>query len=159
MESVRRADDGDLARICELARHARAELADQRGGVLLREREARAEPVEAALRELVGSPDGAVFAGLLDDAVVGYALVHVEPLGDGRALAVCDELYVEPDARTVAVGESLAAAVVAFARARGCIGVDAYALPGNRATKNFFEAHGFRARLLVMHRPLTPGER
>ena len=36
-------------------------------------------------------------------------------------------------------------------RGRGCNGVDATALPGNRATKNFFEMSGFTARLLVMH--------
>jgi hypothetical protein len=37
---------------------------------------------------------------------------------------------------------------------RGCSGVDATALPGNRATKNFFEESGFTARLLVMHHRL-----
>ena len=36
----------------------------------------------------------------------------------------------------------------------GCTGVDALALPGARATKNFFEENGFTARLLVVHRPL-----
>ena len=35
------------------------------------------------------------------------------------------------------------------------MGIDATALPGNRATKNFFEAHGFTARLLVMHHALA----
>ena len=35
---------------------------------------------------------------------------------------------------------------------------DAMALPGHRATKNFFEAHGFTARALVMHRRLDPTE-
>jgi hypothetical protein len=38
--------------------------------------------------------------------------------------------------------------------ARGCSGVDATALPGNRATKNIFEESGFTARLLVMHHRL-----
>lgn len=36
----------------------------------------------------------------------------------------------------------------------GCTGVDALALPGARATKNFFEENGFTARLLVVHRRL-----
>jgi hypothetical protein len=32
------------------------------------------------------------------------------------------------------------------------VGIDAFALPGMRETKNFFEGSGFTARLLVMHR-------
>ena len=45
-------------------------------------------------------------------------------------------------------------AVLAWARERGCIGIDSLALPGNRDTKNFFETFGFTARLLVVHRKL-----
>ena len=44
--------------------------------------------------------------------------------------------------------------VVAWCRERGCLGIDAAALPGSRATKNFFEESGFSARLLVMHHAL-----
>jgi ribosomal protein S18 acetylase RimI-like enzyme len=61
---------------------------------------------------------------------------------------------VEPEAREVAVGEAIADRLVAFCRDARCTGIDAYALPGNRAAKNFFETHGFTARLLVMHRRL-----
>ena len=38
-----------------------------------------------------------------------------------------------------------------WCRDQGCRGVDALALPGMRATKNFFEESGFSARLIVMH--------
>ena len=41
-------------------------------------------------------------------------------------------------------------------RGRGCVGIDAIALPGHRAAKNFFEAHGFTARALAMHHQLEP---
>ena len=40
----------------------------------------------------------------------------------------------------------------------GLTGIDAPALPGNRDAKAFFERHGMRARLLVMHRPLAGAE-
>ena len=56
--------------------------------------------------------------------------------------------------RSVGVGEAMADALVAHCTAQGCIGIDARALPGHRATKNFFEAHGFTARALVMHHVL-----
>jgi hypothetical protein len=34
--------------------------------------------------------------------------------------------------------------------------VDVIALPGHRATKNFFEEQGFTARAIVMHHGLDP---
>jgi GNAT superfamily N-acetyltransferase len=61
------------------------------------------------------------------------------------------DLFVEPGARAVGVGEALMDALLPWFRARECRGVDATALPGNRETKNFFEMSGFTARLLVMH--------
>jgi len=86
--------------------------------------------------------------------VVGYALVGVEELRDGTRLAVVGELGVEPEARAVGVGEALLTEILAWADAAGCVGVDAPALPGHRQAKNFFEAHGFTARVLTMHRTL-----
>ena len=44
--------------------------------------------------------------------------------------------------------------LVAWCRDRGCVGVDSLALPGDRATKNFFESFGLVARAIVVHRPL-----
>jgi hypothetical protein len=45
-------------------------------------------------------------------------------------------------------------AILAWCGEQGCNAVDAYALPGDRQTKNFFEESGFTARLLVMHHRL-----
>jgi hypothetical protein len=44
--------------------------------------------------------------------------------------------------------------IVEWCTARGCVGVDGLALPGNRATKNFFETFGLVARAIVVHRRL-----
>ncbi len=85
---------------------------------------------------------------------VGYAVGRVEVLRDGGRLAVVDELYVEPDAREVAVGEALMDDLLEWATAQGCFGIDALALPGNRATKNFFERYGLTARAIVVHKRL-----
>ncbi len=52
------------------------------------------------------------------------------------------------------VGESIAEFIVAFCVGAGCFGIDAYALPGARDAKNFFERSGFTARALVMHHKL-----
>ena len=92
--------------------------------------------------------------GSIDDAVIGFGVGRIERLRDGRDLGIIEELYVEPEARSVGVGEVIAEALLDFFRERGCIGADALALPGNRATKNFFEQNGFVARSIVMHRRL-----
>src|ERR1700738_2628608 len=72
---------------------------------------------------------------------------------DVARLAVITDLFGEEGARSVGVGEAMITELVTFASRAGCIGVDALALPGARAAKNFFEESGFTARIIVMHRP------
>ena len=45
-------------------------------------------------------------------------------------------------------------AVLTWCAERGSGGIDAIALPGDRATKNFFERFGLTARAIVVHRVL-----
>jgi GNAT superfamily N-acetyltransferase len=156
MEAARLATSDDVQHIGELARLAIAELSAQRGGRLWAIREARAEPLDAALAAALEDAVHLVLAGTIDESVVGYSVVHLEHLRDDRPLAVIDDLYVEPDARGVGVGEALINHVVAWARQHGCAGIDALTLVGNRATKNFFEAHGLTARAILVHRDLEP---
>jgi GNAT superfamily N-acetyltransferase len=61
---------------------------------------------------------------------------------------------VETGARGVGVGTALMDAAVAWCTERGCSGVDALALPGDRTTKQRLEAAGFSARLLTLSRRL-----
>jgi len=154
MERARRADASDIAALVPLARLLHAELRKLRGGRLWEAREARVYPTPAGFETLLGRDDAAIVVGTIDGAVVGYGTVEVESLRDGTTLAVIGDLYVEPDARAVGVGESIATALLDVAVAAGCAGVDAFALPGNREAKNFFERSGFTARALLMHKPL-----
>jgi ribosomal protein S18 acetylase RimI-like enzyme len=140
--------------VVELCREALTEVAPLRGGALYVLRDARPEPVEQSLGAEVAA--GSVVVGTLDGAVVAYAVAAVEDLRDGRRLGRIDDLYVEPPARGVGVGEAVMGALLERFRAAGCAGVDAVALPGARETKNFFEASGFSARLLVMHHRMEP---
>lgn len=150
METARRADDADVPAVRRLAVQARAELgAEERGGRLFIGRETAPEPVLD-----LGDPDRIVVMGAIDDTVVGYGVGRTEPLREGGRLGIVEELYVEPEARGVAVGEGMMDVLLAWFRDQGCTGVDAAALPGARATKNFFERSGFSARLLVMHHRL-----
>ena len=156
MESSRPAAPADIPLIVELARLMRAELSAMRGGALWEAREAWPEPLDTAYTELVGRADALVVVGTIDDVVIGYGAVVVETLRSGARLGVVTDLFVEEGARAVGVGEAMANALVAHCESLGCVGVDAPALPGHRAAKNFFETHGFTARALVMHRHLGP---
>ena len=140
--------------LVELARALRAEMHDQRGGALWATREARPEPLEAFLESLLGRDDASVVVGTIDGTVVGFGTVEIETLRDGTRLGVIGDLFVEREARAVGVGESIAEVIVAFCSTARCVGIDAYALPGARAAKNFFERSGFTARALVMHHKL-----
>ena len=150
MEGARPATPADVPQLAELNSMALAELAELRGGKVFVAREARSGDIDFTREDQV------VIAGTIDDTPVGYAIAHTEELRDGTRLGVLTDLYVEPEARGVAVGEYLMNAVLEWCSTRGCAGVDSYALPGDRSTKNFFEGSGFTARLLVMHHKM-PG--
>jgi ribosomal protein S18 acetylase RimI-like enzyme len=154
VESARRAGSADVARLAVLGRQGAAELTPNRGGSIWAAREARPEPLEDAYRSLLQRDDHCVVVGTIDAVVVGFGVGRIEQLRDGRTLGIVDELYVEPEARSIGVGEAVVGELLDFFVAHGCVGADAFALPGNRATKNFFEQQGFVARSLVMHRPL-----
>jgi ribosomal protein S18 acetylase RimI-like enzyme len=152
-EAARRATTDDLDRIAVLAQHLHDELAPMRGGALWSAREARPGPYRETFATLLDRDDACVIVGTIDGYVVGIGVVELERLRTGDTLGRVTELYVEPEARDVGVGETIAVEVVAYCDAHDCAGIDALALPGHRAAKNFFERSGFTARAIVMHRP------
>ena len=141
----------------DLARQAIAELTPNRGGSVWSRREAHAEPLDAVMDDAVAGTDPVrqAVVGTVDDTVVGYGLARFDTLHDGNLLAVVTDLYVDPEARAIGIGEAMMDLLVAEARRRGAIGIDALALPGDRHTKNFFETFGLSARAIVVHRSLV----
>lgn len=151
--AVRPATEDDLAFVEALAGRAAASLEGGRGAALMLAREA--PPPSVAQLALALTAEGeTVLLGTLDEVPVGAIAARVEELADGVRLAVVTLLFVDEEARSVSVGEGLLNAIVDWARDKGCGSVDAYALPGERITKNFFEAAGFKARLLTVHHDL-----
>ena len=157
MEAVRAATPEDLPAVVGLVEALRAELTPMRGGRIWAVREARPGPTAEVYGALLTNPANCVVVGTIDDVVVGFGVASVETLSDGRNLGVVSELFVDPDARAVGVGEAMLEAMVAFCEREGCVGVDAFALPGHRAAKNFFEESGFTARAIVMHHSFDSG--
>ena len=153
-EAARTATEADVPALVAMVSAAADEKREQKGGPLWFRRERRQGAPDAELKAALGSADHEVAAGTLDDAVVGYGLVRVERLGDGSLLGVVDDIYVDPGARAVGIGEALMDHMLDWCRWRGCFGVDSLALPGDRHTKNFFESFGLVARAIIVHRPL-----
>jgi GNAT superfamily N-acetyltransferase len=151
---ARTATRADVGAVEPLVEAAAVEKADQKGGAVWSRRERRAGPVAEALAQAVDAPDYELAVGLWDGSVVGYALARADRLADGGVLGVIDDLYVDPAARAVGVGEALMDHLLEWCRAQGCFGVDSIALPGDRSTKNFFESFGLVARAIVVHRSL-----
>jgi N-acetylglutamate synthase-like GNAT family acetyltransferase len=154
MEPARAATIDDVDRLVELANELHAELRVMRGGDLWERREARVQPDAGAFAALLARDDASIVVGTIDGVVVGYGTVEIEVLRDSTRLGVIGDLFVEADARDVSVGEEIANALVAFCVQQQVVGVDAFALPGHREAKNFFERSGFTARALVMHKRL-----
>lgn len=153
-ESARTATTDDLADLATLVIAAADEKRSQKGGELWFRRERRQDDPQVGLAAALAAPDHELAAGTFDGTLVGYGVARVERLDDGGLLGVVDDLYVDPGARAVGVGEALMDHLLAWCRARGCFGVDSLALPGDRHTKNFFESFGLVARAIVVHRPL-----
>jgi GNAT superfamily N-acetyltransferase len=157
VESVRLATPDDLATVTTLVGEFVAEQRGQRGGAVWAAQQGDALATEASLRTAIDDPTQAVMLGAFHDAVVGVLMARLDALDDGSLLAVIGALYVHPEGREVGVGSALIESAAAWAAAKGCCGLDATVLPGNRGGKNFFEMHGMVARAIQVHRSV--GER
>jgi len=157
MESVREATAEDAGRIVDLAKAFEAEMATRRGAALLRPDEAGVtDPLHGPqdVTVLLADPARTALVGSLDEWIAGVAVLRIaEGPGNDRR-GVIDSCYVEPGARGVGLGHLLLERALVWFTACRVVGVDGTAYPGDREAKSFFESAGFKARLLVMHRPL-----
>ncbi|MAG04036.1 MAG: hypothetical protein CL406_05420 [Acidimicrobiaceae bacterium] len=152
MEAARRATSADSTDLEALLAASRREMVHKRGGEVLARLDQSAHDLSARVCGCLNSPDVVVALGTIDRVPVGYGVMRISEAADGAPHAVVEELFVSPEARSVGVGESLMAFLVGEAEQRGAVGIEATALPGDRATKNFFETQGMVARAIVVHR-------
>ncbi len=155
-EAARPATAGDLDALEASRIEARDGIAGSRGGAAFTGRDHPADAVDRILAAaLEGSDDALALVGTLDGMVVGHLILEVVPDPGSGPVAVIHELWVTPPARELGVGACLIDAATSWATSTGCKAVDADALPGDRDTKNFFEAHGMVARGIRVSRLLT----
>ncbi|MHB8329832.1 MAG: GNAT family N-acetyltransferase [Acidimicrobiales bacterium] len=157
MEGARPAVLEDAERCAALCRLALEDLQVVRGGALYARREtgllAKALLRPGGLDLLLCGAGRRVLVGTVERTVVGLAVGRVDHVGEA-GLGIVDACYVEREARGVGVGRALLDSLLDWFASSSCRGVDATALPGDRETKSFFEAAGFKARLITLHRPL-----
>jgi GNAT superfamily N-acetyltransferase len=152
---VRPATPEDDVLLGRLREQAFADLGPARGGAMYLERHAAELP---ALRADWSNATRRVWLGGIENIPVGYLLAATVPLPSGAVVGVIEAIYVDRGARACGIGEAMMAVGLDWFRSQGCVGVEATALPGQRATKNFFEEHGLKARLLTVYRSLTDDE-
>ncbi len=151
------AGEVDLAELRVLLAAFVTELSPRRGASLL---------LEPGIESASQLASGDTLATVLDDperrvAVAGalgaptaFVLCRLGASEAGTPRGLIDACYVEPGSRGEGLGRLLMADAIAWFTTRGCDGVDGTAFPGDRQAKSFFEASGFKARMLVMHRGL-----
>lgn len=112
------------------------------------------EPIAGSLEKALADPDTIVLIGEIEGYPLGFLLARIEPLlaqARGEAVGSIRLIFVDHEAREVAVGEEMRELAMRLMRERGVRKFDAHVLPGHRLAKNFFEAGGFAARSIVMH--------
>ena len=142
-ESARPAVPSDLEALSSLAVAARSELQHKKGGDVADRLDPHRDDPSARMASALEDPGTVVLVGALDEAVVGYGLMEIGTAPDGTVHAVVEEVYVDPPARSVGVGEALLDGLLAVARERGALAIQSVALPGDRATKNFLKPTGW----------------
>ena len=148
---ARPANGSDAETVAELARLARVEQGEERGGGLLFDHDLEGISILAHLDDRLS--DGArafVVVGTIDDVPVGYGLLRLD-----RDVAMLTELFVHPEGRGVGVAAALLAESERLATEGGCLYLESHVLPGNRAAKNFFERMGLVTRKMTVSRSLT----
>jgi GNAT superfamily N-acetyltransferase len=153
VEDVRVATSDDLADLVRMLEDAIRETPVARAGHLSGFPRRHERPPRR-FAEALQSESQIAFVGLLETHAVGFALVVIDDGMPGGLLARVEELYVEPEAREVGIGEAMLDACVQWASEHGCAGIEVEALPGARSAKNLAERSGFTARLLILHRKL-----
>lgn len=112
------------------------------------------ERFDLSLFRAMSDDDSWVLAGEIDDVIVGFLWATVEPIlsrAEDPRIGRIRLIYTEPDARGVGVGHEMLTHALTHLRSLGITRFDAPVGPGQRAAKNFFEAHAFAARSILMH--------
>jgi len=150
--SARQAGSGDIADLESLYRSLEREMTALH--VMWPLADGLDEPVSQSFAAALDDPHTIVLVGEIDGYPFGFLLARVERLltqAEGELVGAIRLIYVDQEAREVALGEEMRDIALQILRSRGITKFDAHVLPGHRLAKNFFEAGGFAARSIIMY--------
>jgi GNAT superfamily N-acetyltransferase len=142
---VRLAQFADAQACEQFEAEARRENADAKGAAAFFAAETTAF--------FVDDDAGFTLVARVDGVAVGFLTARTTRVGDSQVACVV-RVFVTAAARRVGIGDALIAVAGETARERGCVRIDALALPGDRDTKNLYERNGIVARLITAAREL-----
>jgi ribosomal protein S18 acetylase RimI-like enzyme len=111
--------------------------------------------------ELFEKPDTTLLLARVDGELVGYALLHVEPVGEtfiadtwrtGERIGELESIAVAPSHRGRGIGSALLDAVDREFEALGVADVIIGLLPGNDGARRLYESRGFRPTWMYVSR-------
>jgi ribosomal protein S18 acetylase RimI-like enzyme len=111
--------------------------------------------------KLFEKPDTTLLLARVDGELVGYALLHVEPVGKtfiadtwrtGERIGELESIAVAPSHRGQGIGSALLDAVDREFEALGAVDVIIGLLPGNDGARRLYESRGFRPTWLYLSR-------
>jgi len=144
-EEVRPIRDADAPVLAHLEASARAAVVGTRGG----DSWLTETPAVGDWTTVVDDPLRPVWVATIDDHVVGFL-----ELACHGSIAEVRQVYVQPEARELGLGDELLATAMTTARRLGCTRLEGAALPGDRHTKNLYERAGVVARKIIVSSPL-----
>lgn len=113
------------------------------------------EPIVVSFKEILADMESVLLVGTIDDVPLGFLWARPEDLlaqANGERVGVIRLIFTEEPARGVGVANAMITSALDRLRGTGLRYFDARVSPGHRLAKNFFEANGFKARLIFMHR-------
>jgi ribosomal protein S18 acetylase RimI-like enzyme len=111
--------------------------------------------------ELFEKPDTTLLLARADGELVGYALLHVAPVGEtfiadtwrtGERIGELESIAVAPSHRGQGIGSALLDAVDREFEALGVADVIIGLLPGNDGARRLYESRGFRPTWMYVSR-------
>ena len=139
--SVRRATAQDASALAALEQLCVQESEGFRGSTHLL---SAVPPIGHELELFQADPQHIVLVIESSEELCGFAQMKIS-----GSVAMVQRVYVSLKARDLGAGATLIDELRVYARLQGCTRIDAYALPGDRLTKNLFERAGMKARLLI----------
>lgn len=109
-------------------------------------------PMDQTFGALIDDEDVVVLVGVIDALPFGFMIARTEELPDRSLVGAIRFVFTQQEARGVGIGSAMRETVIEHFESLGIDRLDAHVLPGHRLAKNFFEAGGFSARHIIMHR-------